>query len=109
VKRTFTFELSNMLGTQKKRPRLLAALGYANRSAALCYRRGLQLFSLLLQNRREIQGKDVAGLFRYKPRTAALLCRRWVEEGFLETTDPARKSRRYKLGDGYVSILDEMD
>jgi hypothetical protein len=79
VKRTFTFELSNMLGTQKKRPRLLAALDYANRSAALCYRR------------------------------AALLCRRWVEEGFLETTDPARKSRRYKLGDGYVSILDEMD
>src|ERR1700675_1537332 len=62
-------------------------------------RRALTLF----QKSREIAAKDVADLFGYKPRTAALLCQRWVEKGFLETTDPAKKSRRYKLGDTYAA------
>ena len=66
-------------------------------------RRALTLF----QRSREIAAKDVAGMFGYKPRTAALLCQRWVEKGFLETTDPAKKSRRYKLGDTYASIVDD--
>ena len=66
-------------------------------------RRALTLF----RESREIAAKDVAGLFRLKPRTAALLCQRWVESGFLETTDPAKKSRRYKLADAYESIVDE--
>lgn len=68
-------------------------------------RRALTLF----QKSREIAARDVAGLFGYKPRTAALLCQRWVEKGFLETTDPAKKSRRYKLGDTYTAIVDEID
>src|SRR5882762_3531076 len=68
-------------------------------------RRGLTLF----QKSREIAAKDVADLFGYKPRMAALLCQRWVERGFLETTDPAKKSRRYKLGDPYAAIVDEID
>lgn len=61
-------------------------------------RRAITLF----EKSREITAKDIAGLFGYKPRTAALLCQRWVEKGFLEITDPAKKSRRYKLGDAYV-------
>ena len=68
-------------------------------------RRALTLF----QKSREIAAKDVADLFGYKPRTATLLCHRWVEKGFLETTDPAKKSRRYKLGDPYAAIVDEID
>jgi Fic family protein len=68
-------------------------------------RRALTLF----QNSREIAAKDVANLFGYKPRTSALLCQRWVEKGFLETTDPAKKSRRYKLSDAYAAIVDEID
>jgi Fic family protein len=68
-------------------------------------RRALALF----QRSREIAAKDVADLFGYKPRNAALLCQRWVEKGFLETTDPAKKSRRYKLGDTYADIIDEID
>jgi Fic family protein len=68
-------------------------------------RRALTLFETSI----EITGRDVAGLFGYKPRNAALLCRRWVEQGFLETTDPAKKSRRYKLSDTYVSVVDEID
>ena len=63
----------------------------------------------LFQNSREIAAKDVAALFGYRPRTAPLLCQRWVEKGFLETTDPAKKSRRYKLGDTYAAIVDEID
>ena len=68
-------------------------------------RRALTLF----QKSREIVAKDVAALFGYKPRTAALLCQRWVEKGFLEATDTAKKSRRYKLGDTYAAIVDEFE
>ncbi len=68
-------------------------------------RRALTLF----QKSREITGKDVAALFGYQPRTAALLCQRWVRDGFLETTDPARKSRRYKLNDIYDDIIGKIN
>ena len=68
-------------------------------------RRALTLF----QKSREITAKDIAELFGYQPRTATLLCQRWVEDGFLETTDPAKKSRRYKLNDTYEAIIDEIE
>jgi Fic family protein len=68
-------------------------------------RRALALF----RKSREIAAKDVAALFGYKPRTAALLCQRWVEKGFLETTDPAKKSRRYKLADPWAGIVDKIE
>ncbi len=68
-------------------------------------RRALTLF----QESRSITAKDVAELFGYRPRTAALLCQRWVQDGFLETIDPAKKSRRYKLPDTYEAILDEVE
>ena len=61
----------------------------------------------LFEESREIAAKDVAKLFGYKPRTATLLCQRWVEKGFLEVTDPAKKSRRYKLADAYEAIIDD--
>jgi Fic family protein len=67
-------------------------------------RRALTLF----QKSREIAAKDVADLFGYKPRTAALLCQRWVGKDFLVITDPAKKSRRYKLAGKYASIVDEV-
>jgi Fic family protein len=66
-------------------------------------RRALTLF----EESQEITAKDVGGLFGYRPRTAALLCQRWVEKGFLETTDPARKSRRYKLSRAYASMVED--
>jgi hypothetical protein len=34
------------------------------------------------------------------------LCQRWVESGFLEVTDPARKSRRYRLTSLYEAMID---
>ncbi|MEP6538252.1 MAG: hypothetical protein ABJF23_23135 [Bryobacteraceae bacterium] len=56
----------------------------------------------------EITAKDVAELFGYKPRSATSLCRRWVDQGFLEVVDPAKKSRRYRLEDKYESVVAEM-
>jgi hypothetical protein len=52
-------------------------------------RRALTLF----ETSREITGRDAAALFGCKSPNAALACQRWVEQGFFETTDPARKSR----------------
>ena len=63
---------------------------------------------ILFQKSREITSKDIAELFGYRPRTAALLCQRWVGDGFLETTDPAKKSRRYKLSETYATVIDEI-
>jgi cell filamentation protein, protein adenylyltransferase len=68
-------------------------------------RRALALF----QDSREIRAKDLAKLFGYKPRTASLLCQRWVEKGFLKTTDPAKKSRRYQLSEAYATLIDEIE
>jgi Fic family protein len=68
-------------------------------------RRALTLF----QQSRVITAKDVAKLFGYRPRTATLLCQRWVENGFLWIIDPAKKSRRYKLRDTYEAIIEEIE
>ena len=65
-------------------------------------RRALTLF----QGSREVAAKEIAGLFGLKQRSAALLCQQWVEAGFLEVTNPSRKSRRYKLGDVYEAIIE---
>jgi DNA-binding MarR family transcriptional regulator len=63
---------------------------------------------ILFQKSREITAKDIAELFGYRPRTAALLCQRWVGNGFLEITDFAKKSRRYKLSEAYAAVIDEI-
>jgi Fic family protein len=61
----------------------------------------------LFEKSREITARDIAKLFSYQPRTAALLCQRWVERGFLEVTNPAKKSRRYRLNDKYAAIVED--
>jgi Fic family protein len=61
----------------------------------------------LFRRSREIAAKEIGALFGFQPRTAALLCQRWVESGFLEVTDPAKKSRRYRLNDVYEAMLKE--
>jgi hypothetical protein len=62
----------------------------------------------LFRGSREIAAKDIAGLFGYKPGTA-LRCFAGSARGFIEITDPAKKSRRYQLADVYAAIVDEMD
>jgi Fic family protein len=61
----------------------------------------------LFQKSREIAAKDIAELFGYQPRMSTLLCQRWVEQGFLETANPARKTRRYRLSKTYASFVDD--
>jgi arginase family enzyme len=53
----------------------------------------------------EVTAKEIGALFGFQPRTAALLCQRWTESGFLKVTDPAKKSRRYRLNDVYEAML----
>ena len=44
-------------------------------------------------------------MFKYQPRTAAELCQKWVEKGFLVAADPAKKSRKYRLADVWEEIV----
>jgi Fic family protein len=61
----------------------------------------------LFQKSREIRSKDIADLFGYKPRTASALCQKWVEDGFMEITNSAKKSRRYKLSKMYEAVFED--
>ena len=86
--------------------RFLYNLAHEQRLLALARPRGEQPRVDYFRQSREITAKEVGELFGFQPRTAALLCQRWVESGFLEATDPARKSRRYRLNDVYEAMLD---
>ena len=50
-------------------------------------RRALTLF----ETSREITGRDVAALFGFKSRNAALLCQRWVKQGFTRNNRSRQK------------------
>jgi Fic family protein len=78
--------------------RLLRSLDARQRRALMLFRKSA-----------EITAKDVARLFGYKPRTTALLCRHWIDQGFLEMTNPAKKSRRYKLSGAYSWVIDDTE
>jgi len=80
----------------KDQSRILRNLDARQRKALTLFRRS-----------REITAKEIGALFGFQPRTAALLCQRWVESDFLEMVDPARKSRRYRLSHAYEALLDE--
>lgn len=53
----------------------------------------------LFEKSREVTAKDIATLFGFQQRNAAALCQRWVEEGFLIVSNPAKKTRQYRLAD----------
>ena len=61
----------------------------------------------LFESSREVATKDIAALFGFHQQTASLLCRRWVDEGFLVTADAAKKSRRYRLSREYEQMFDQ--
>ncbi|SEF89835.1 Fic family protein [Bryocella elongata] len=60
----------------------------------------------LFRDSREISAKEIGTLFGFQPRTAALLCQRWVESNFLIPTSMARKTRRYRLADQYEAMIE---
>lgn len=51
----------------------------------------------LFESSREVTSMEIAKLFGFSQQNASLLCRRWVEEGFLMVANAARKTRRYRL------------
>jgi DNA-binding IclR family transcriptional regulator len=59
----------------------------------------------LFESSRELTAREIGGLFGYQPRTASKLCQRWVESGFLEVADAAKKSRRYRLAAPYEAMV----
>jgi Fic family protein len=71
--------------------------GDAIRNLDAKQRKALTLF----RDANETTARQIAKLFRYQPRTAALLCQRWVKEGFLQPTNPSKKARRYALAVRY--------
>jgi len=54
-----------------------------------------------------VTAKDVATYFRCSPRSAAALCRKWVESGFLVPHNPSTKGRSYRLADAYEALVAE--
>jgi Fic family protein len=61
-------------------------------------RRALELF----QESNWITASQVGALFGLQPRTARVICQKWVDDGFLVVTDASKKARKYELG-GYMT------
>ena len=75
-----------------------------------------QLRSLTAQQRtalslfvktKTVSSGEVAEFFQLTPRSAAALCRRWLEANFLIVANPSKKARRYQLADEYDSLIDQ--
>jgi Fic family protein len=45
-----------------------------------------------------IRSHDVANILGITDRQARAYCQRWLRSGFLQIADPAKRSRRYRLG-----------
>ena len=64
-------------------------------------RKALELFSYY----EIITSSKIGELFGFQSRTSSKLCKKWVEEGFLEIVDPSNKARKYKLADKFKVLL----
>lgn len=59
----------------------------------------------LFQKSETITSSQISTLLGFKPSTSSLLCKKWVEEGFLEIADASKKGRKYKLAKSYALLL----
>lgn len=64
-------------------------------------RRALGLF----RKTEVITATEVAKMFGLAPRSARVLCQKWVQNGFLLVADPAKKSRKYQLAETLHSLV----
>lgn len=55
---------------------------------------------------KKISSNQIAEILQISPRSARNLATKWVREGFFEVTDPAKKTRRYKLKSEYEDLID---
>lgn len=51
-----------------------------------------------------ITSRQIGELFGFKERTCSQLCKKWVEEGFLEIVDYSKKGRKYKLNTSHLTV-----
>lgn len=65
-------------------------------------RKALELF----QDYEIITTQQLADLFGFKPRSTNNLCKKWVEDGFLEVEDESRKARKYRLSARYCQLIE---
>lgn len=54
---------------------------------------------------RVVAAKDVATYFKCSLRSAAALCKKWVDAGFLVIENPSTKGRSYRLADTYEALV----
>lgn len=54
-----------------------------------------------------VTAKQIGTLFGFQSRTNASLCKKWVENGFLEIVDYSNKSRKYKLASPYNILVEK--
>jgi len=59
----------------------------------------------LLREFNEVTSLQIGDLFGFKSRTNSNLCKKWVEDGFLEITNSSNKSRKYRLAKRYQVLI----
>ncbi len=52
-----------------------------------------------------ITANDIASLFGVKPRSARVICQKWVDAQFIEVRNPAKRNRTYALADQWQKLL----
>lgn len=60
----------------------------------------------LFKEFKTITSSQIGELFGFKPRTSSQLCKEWVESGFLEVVNTAKKSRSYRLTSKFAALID---
>ncbi len=63
-----------------------------------------QVLELFVESK-DITTLDIARLFGISPRAARKWCQKWINNNFLMISDPAPKSRKYRLAAKYETIL----
>lgn len=59
----------------------------------------------LFEQSKTITTQQICTLFEFRPRTGSQLCKKWIQEGFLEIVNPSNKARSYKLAEKYESLI----
>ena len=63
----------------------------------------------LFQKQAVLTRLEIGTALHLKPRSSAALCRKWLQEGFLEIEDPSNKARSYRLSLKFESLLHSFD
>jgi len=84
----------------------ISQAGQADQSASLRRLDARQRKVLaLFREYEQIAARQVAELLGLGRRAASALCRKWTQSGFLIVSDPARKTRKYRLADPWESLV----